>query len=75
MEHTIQTLEEILRACALDYKSPWDEQMALIEFSYNNSYHASIRMAPYEVLYGRWCSTPLYWQEIDNALTIGPVLI
>ena len=45
-EHTIQTLEDMLRACTLDYKSAWDEQLALIEFSYNNRYHASIGVAP-----------------------------
>jgi len=52
-ERTIQTLEDMLQACALDFKSAWDEQLALIEFSYNNSYHASIGMAPYEALYGK----------------------
>jgi len=66
-ERTIQTLEDILRACTLDFKQVWDEQLALIEFSYNNNYQASIRMAPYEVLYSRWCRTSLRWQEIDNA--------
>ena len=74
-EHTIQTLEDMLRACALDFKSAWDEQLALIEFSYNNNYHASIGMAPYKALYGRKCRTLLCWQEIDEALTIGPELI
>ena len=60
----------MLWACALDFKSAWDEQLALIKFSYNNSYHASIDMAPYEALYRRRCRTPLYWQDIDEALTI-----
>jgi len=49
--------------------------MALIKLSYNNSYHASIGMTLHEALYGRKCRTPLYWQEIDEALTIGPKLI
>ena len=49
--------------------------MALIKLSYNNSYHASIGMTLHEALYGRKCRTPLYWQEIDEALTIGPELI
>jgi len=62
-ERTIQTLEDMLRTCTLDFKSAWDEQLALIEFSYNNSYDASIGMAPYEALYGRKCRTTLYWQE------------
>ena len=60
-ERTIQALEDMLRACALDFKSVWDEQPALIECSYNNSYHASISMAPYEALYGRKYRTPLCW--------------
>jgi len=65
----------MLRACVLDVKQDWDEQLELIEFSYNNSYHASIGMVPYEALYGRRCKAPLCWQEIDDALTIGPELI
>jgi len=64
MECTVQTLEDMLRACTLDFKSAWDEQLALIEFFYNNSYHASIGMALYEALYGRKCRTPLCWQKI-----------
>ena len=59
-EHTIQTLEDMLSACALDFKKAWDKQPALIEFSYNDSYHASIEMGPYEALHGRRCRTPLY---------------
>jgi len=65
----------MLRACALDFKKAWDEQLALSEFSYNNSYHSSLRMAPYKALYGRQCKTALCWQEIDDTLTIGPDLI
>ena len=53
----------------------WDEQLALIEFSYNNSYQASIGTTPYEALYGRKCRTPLCWTEINEALTIGSELI
>jgi len=68
----IQTLEDMLQACILDFKQAWDQQLALIKFSYNNSYHASIGMALYEALYGRRCRTPLCWQEIGDALTIGP---
>jgi len=73
-KQTIQTLEDMPRACASDFKKAWDEQLALIEFSYN-SYHTSIGMAPYKTVYGRMCRTPLCWQEIDKALTIGPELI
>jgi len=71
----IQTLEDMLRACTLYFKSAWDEQLTLIEFSYDNSYHASIGMAPYKGLYGGKCRTPLYCQEIVEALPIGPELI
>nr|GFB42944.1 putative reverse transcriptase domain-containing protein [Tanacetum cinerariifolium] len=52
-ERTIQTLEDMLRACAIDFGNGWVNQLPLVEFSYNNSYHASIKAAPFEVLYGR----------------------
>ena len=71
----IQTLEDILRACVFDFKKAWDEQLVLIEFSYNNSYHSNIGMAPYEALHERKCKTPLYWQDIDESLTIELDLI
>jgi len=74
-ERNIQTLEDMLRAYALNFKKVWDQQVALIEFSYSNSYHTSIGMTPHEALYGRRCKTPLCWQEIDEALAIGPKLI
>ena len=54
-ERTIQTLEDMLRACALDFRGSWVTHLYLIEFAYNNSYHSSIDMAPYEALYGRRC--------------------
>ncbi|KAL8123999.1 hypothetical protein AgCh_011848 [Apium graveolens] len=65
-ERTIQTIEDILRVCALDFKGNWDDHFPLIEFSYNNSYHASIGMPPYEALYGRKCRSPLYWDEMSR---------
>ena len=55
LERTIQTLEDMLRACVLDFKGSWEEHFPLVEFSYNNSYQASIQMAPYEALHGRPC--------------------
>ena len=58
-ERTIQTLEDMLRACVLDWGGDWCEHLELIEFAYNNSWHSSIQMAPYEALYGRRCRTPL----------------
>nr|GEV81920.1 putative reverse transcriptase domain-containing protein [Tanacetum cinerariifolium] len=57
-ERTIQTLEHMLRACAIDFGNSWDRHLPLVEFSYNNSYHASIKAAPFEALYGRKCRSP-----------------
>ena len=65
-ERTIQTLEDMLRACAIDFGGSWDKYLALAEFSYNNSYHSSIKMPPYEMLYGRKCRTPICWGEIGQ---------
>ncbi|KAK1415183.1 hypothetical protein QVD17_30955 [Tagetes erecta] len=62
-ERTIQTLEDMLRACALDFGKRWESHLPLIEFSYNNSYHTSIKMAPFEALYGRKCRSPICWAE------------
>ncbi|GKA18258.1 putative reverse transcriptase domain-containing protein, partial [Tanacetum coccineum] len=58
-ESTIQTLEDMLHACVIDFGSSWDPHFPLVEFSYNNSYHASIKAAPYEALYGRKCRSPI----------------
>ncbi|KAK1424176.1 hypothetical protein QVD17_19496 [Tagetes erecta] len=65
-ERTIQTLEDMLRACVLEFGGSWDSHLHLAEFSYNNSYHASIKMPPYEMLYGRRCRTPICWGEIGQ---------
>ncbi|XP_070056791.1 uncharacterized protein, partial [Nicotiana tomentosiformis] len=74
-ERTIQTLEDMLRACVLDFKGNWDDHLALIEFAYNNSYHSSIKMAPYEALYGRRCRSPVGWFEVGETELYGPDLI
>nr|GEZ66736.1 putative reverse transcriptase domain-containing protein [Tanacetum cinerariifolium] len=58
-ERTIQTLEDMLRACVIDFGGSWDRHLPLVEFSYNNSYHASIKAAPFEALYGRKCRSPV----------------
>ncbi|GKC98778.1 putative reverse transcriptase domain-containing protein [Tanacetum coccineum] len=58
-ERTIQTLEDMLRACMMDFGGSWDNYLPLAEFSYNNSYHSSIRCAPFEALYERKCSVTL----------------
>ncbi|PRQ42384.1 putative nucleotidyltransferase, Ribonuclease H [Rosa chinensis] len=74
-ERTIQTLEDMLRACSLQFKGSWDKHLALMEFAYNNSYHSSIGMAPYEALYGKQCRTPLCWDEVGERQLIGPEII
>ncbi|KAJ9542719.1 hypothetical protein OSB04_029225 [Centaurea solstitialis] len=65
-ERTIQTLEDMLRACVLDFGGSWDTYLPLAEFSYNNSYHSSIGMPPYEMLYRRRCRTPICWGEVGQ---------
>ncbi|KAD2805396.1 hypothetical protein E3N88_38773 [Mikania micrantha] len=65
-ERTIQTLEDMLRACIIDFGGSWDDYLPLAEFSYNNSYHSSLGMPPYEMLYGRKCRTPVCWDEVGQ---------
>jgi hypothetical protein len=65
-ERTIQTLEDMLRACAIDFGGSWDSNLPLAEFSYNNSYHSSIGVPPYQMLYGRKCRTPVCWGEVGQ---------
>ncbi|GJT02390.1 putative reverse transcriptase domain-containing protein [Tanacetum coccineum] len=74
-KRTIQTLEDMLRACVIDFGGSWDVHLPLAEFSYNNSYHSSIRCAPFEALYGRKCRSPILWAEIGESSLIGPELI
>ena len=68
-------LENMLRECVLDHKGSWKEHFPLVEFAYNNSYQASIQMAPYEALYGRPCRSPLCWTEAGESSTTDPDLI
>lgn len=65
----------MLRACVIDFKGSWDDHMPLVEFAYNNSYHASIGMPPYEALYGRKCRSPLCWDEVGERKLLGPELV
>ena len=74
-ERTIQTIEDMLRSCALDFKGNLDDHLPLVEFSYNNSYHASIGIPPYEALYGRKCRSPICWNEVGERRVLGPELV
>ncbi|XP_027933068.1 uncharacterized protein LOC114188674 [Vigna unguiculata] len=74
-ERTIQSLEDLLRTCVLDHLGAWDEVLPLVEFTYNNSFHTSIGMAPYEALYGRRCRTPLCWYQDGESVMVGPELL
>ena len=75
LECIIQTLEDMLKACVIDFKGSWDDHLPLIEFSYNNSYHSSIGMAPFEALYGRRCRSPVGWFEVGESSILGPEII
>ncbi|GJT06663.1 reverse transcriptase domain-containing protein [Tanacetum coccineum] len=74
-ERTIQTLEDMLRAYVIDFGNSWDKHLPLAEFSYNNSYHASIKATPFEALYGRKCRSPVCWSEVGDAQLTRPEMI
>nr|GEV54705.1 hypothetical protein [Tanacetum cinerariifolium] len=74
-ERTIQTLEDMLRAYVLDFRGSLDVHIPLVEFSYNNSYHSSVRCASFEALYGRKCLSPIMWAEVGEGQLIGPELV
>ncbi|GJW84657.1 putative reverse transcriptase domain-containing protein, partial [Tanacetum coccineum] len=74
-ERTIQTLEDMLRACAIDFGKGWVNHFPLVEFSYNNSYHASIKAAPFEALYGQKCRSPICWAEVGEVQLTGPEIV
>nr|GEU78844.1 hypothetical protein [Tanacetum cinerariifolium] len=74
-ERTIQTLEDMLRACVIDFGNGWERHLPLIEFSYNNSYHASIKASLFEELYGRKCRSPICWEKVGDAQLTGLELI
>ncbi|GJS57785.1 hypothetical protein Tco_0652569 [Tanacetum coccineum] len=74
-ERTIQTLEDMLRACVIDFRNGWDRNLPLVEISYNNSYHTSIKAAPFEALYGRKCCSPICWTEVGEAQLTAPEII
>ncbi|GJY00155.1 putative reverse transcriptase domain-containing protein [Tanacetum coccineum] len=74
-ERTIQTLKDMLRACVIDFGKGWVNHLPLVEFSYNNSYHASIKAAPFEALYGRKCRSPVCWAEVGEVQLTGPEIV
>ncbi|GKE51246.1 putative reverse transcriptase domain-containing protein [Tanacetum coccineum] len=74
-DRNIQTLEYMLRAYVIDFRSSWDRHLPLVEFSQSNSYYASIKAAPYEALYRRKCRSPVYWSEVGDSQLTGPELI
>ncbi|GJT99080.1 putative reverse transcriptase domain-containing protein [Tanacetum coccineum] len=74
-ERTIQTLKDMLRACVIDFGKGWEKHLPLVEFSYNNSYHASIKAAPFEALYGQKCRSPVCWAKVGDVQLTGPEII
>ncbi|WVZ79681.1 hypothetical protein U9M48_027234 [Paspalum notatum var. saurae] len=74
MERVNQLLEDLLRGCVLTYGPNWEDSLPFAEFSYNNSYQASIEMSPFQALYGRQCKTPLMWEEAGERQFFGPAM-
>ena len=68
-------VEDMLRACVMEFKGSWDTHLELMEFAYNNSYQASIEMAPFEALYDRKCRTLMCWDEVGEKRLVGPELV
>jgi transposase InsO family protein len=74
-ERVNQILEDMLRACALQYGRSWDKSLSYVEFSYNNSYQESLKTAPFEMLYGPRCRTLLFWSETGERKVFGPDIL
>ncbi|KAK8928937.1 hypothetical protein KSP39_PZI017240 [Platanthera zijinensis] len=74
-ERTNRTLEDMLRMCTLDFGKKWEDHLFMVEFAYNNSYQASIKMTPYEALYGRRCRTPMSWIEAGDTKLLGKEVV
>nr|GEU98969.1 putative reverse transcriptase domain-containing protein [Tanacetum cinerariifolium] len=74
-ERTIQTLEDMLRTYVIDFANGWVKHLPLVDFSYNNSYHASIKAAPFEAIYGRKCRSPMCWAEVRQVQLTGTELV
>ena len=71
-ERTIQRLEDMLRTYVMELQGSWDKYVTLMKFSYNNTFHSSLGMTPYEALYGRKCRTPVCWDEVGERQLVGP---
>ncbi|GKE91932.1 putative reverse transcriptase domain-containing protein [Tanacetum coccineum] len=74
-ERTIQTLKDMLRGCVIDFGKGWERHLPLVEFSYNNNYHASIKAAPFDALYGRKYQSLVCWAEVGDVQLTGPEII
>jgi hypothetical protein len=74
-ERVNQIVEDMLRDCVIHFDKTWDKCLALAEFAYNNSYQASLKMEPFEALYGRRCRTPLNWSQVGERTLFGPKLV
>ncbi|GJY76496.1 putative reverse transcriptase domain-containing protein [Tanacetum coccineum] len=74
-ERTIQTLEDMLRTYVIDFGKGWDRHLPLVEFSYNNNYHTSIKAVAFEALYGRKCRSPICWSEVRDSQLTGPEIV
>ena len=74
-ERTIQILEDMMRACVLDFGGSWSKYLPLMEFSYNSSYQSTIGVEPYDMLYGRKCRSPIHWDEAGERSYLGPELV
>nr|GFB06273.1 putative reverse transcriptase domain-containing protein [Tanacetum cinerariifolium] len=72
---SLQNALDMLRACAIDFGKGWEKDLPLVEFSYNNSYHASIKVAPFKALFGRKCRSPVCWVEVGDTQLTGPEII
>ncbi|GJW82794.1 putative reverse transcriptase domain-containing protein [Tanacetum coccineum] len=74
-KRTIQTLEDMLCVCVIDFGKGWANHLPLVEFSYNNNYHASIKATSFEALYGRKCRSPVCWAEVGEVQLTGPEIV
>nr|GEW86497.1 reverse transcriptase domain-containing protein [Tanacetum cinerariifolium] len=74
-KRTIQTLEDMLRACVIDFGKVWVNHLSLVEFSYNNIYHSSIKATPFEALYGRKCRLPIFWAKVGEVQLLSPEIV